>query len=194
MNNMTAQPQPDSPTVAQASSLHSDSAADLLSIDLSAAINAAFSEARATAVDATTRAKHAIAKAIECGGLLSRQKQSLPHGTWQTWLTTHCPELSESTARRYMRLANRSHMLGLEDATNLRQAYLATGVLPATPRVRTPSATTPTVSFIRGLDHFRRWFNRRTEELPLEKWSPEARRLLRNELTWISRVYESLRR
>lgn len=184
---MTAQPQPEA-----AVALEVVNPSEIVSIDLSAAINAAFTEARTNATDATARAKHAIEKAIECGGLLSRQKQSLPHGSWQTWLTSHCPEISASTARRYMRLANRSHMLGLEDAANLRQAYLATGVLPSAPRVRTPSTSTPTVSFVRGLDHFRRWFNRRTEELPLEKWSPEARRLLRNELSWIDSLYQRL--
>lgn len=187
MNNMTAQPQPES-----AITLEVIEPSTVVSIDLSAAINVAFEEAHGIAADATERAKQAIAKAIECGGLLLRQKASLPHGAWLPWLAAHCPQISARTARRYMRLADRTHVADLDDAKSLRQAYLATGVLPDAPRVRTPSATTPTIFFVRGLDHFRRWFNRRTEELPLEKWSPEARRVLRNELAWFQKLHDQL--
>jgi hypothetical protein len=91
-----------------------------------------------------------------------------------------------------MRLAKRSHLTALQDATSLQQAYLATGVLPESPRERNPSPNDPTVTFTRGLDQFRRWFNRRTEELPLEKWSPESKRILRNELAWFERLHREL--
>lgn len=166
---------------------------DSLVVDLSAEINAAFAEARTTAAAATTNAKQAVACALECGRLLNRQKESLPHGEWQPWLAAHCPDISAPTARRYMRLAKRSHDHSLDDAVGLRQAYLATGVLPESPRTRRePDANDPTVSFVRGLDQFRRWFHRRTDEQPLEKWTPEARRLLRNELTWFKKLYERL--
>ncbi len=92
-----------------------------------------------------------------------------------------------------MRLAKQSHGGVLENAAGLRQAYLATGVLPESPRTRgAPHANDPTVSFVRGLDHFRRWFHQRTDELPLDKWTPEARRLLRNELMWFKKLHDSL--
>ena len=81
----------------------------------------------------------------------------------------------------------------LSDAAGLRQAYVAAGVLLEFPRTpRKPDANTPTVTFIRGLDHFRRWYNKRTDELPLDEWTPEARRLLRNELTWFKKLYDRL--
>lgn len=163
-----------------------------VAIDLSSAINTAFDEARSAATQAADHARHAITKAIECGGLLQRQKDALPHGAWQSWLAANCPDVSATTARRYMRLAKRSHLTVLQDAANLQQAYLATGVLPEQPRNRTPSPTEPTVTFVRGLDQFRRWFNRRTEQLPLDQWTPEARRLLRNELSWFSRLHRQL--
>ncbi len=164
-----------------------------LHVDLSAEINAAFHDARATAASATTSAKQAVVRALECGRLLIRQKESLPHGDWQPWLSRNCPDISAPTARRYMRLAKRSHEHSLEDATGLRQAYLATGVLPESARTRRePNANEPTVSFVRGLDHFRRWFHRRTDDLPLAKWTPEARRLLRNELAWFKNLHDQL--
>jgi hypothetical protein len=171
-----------------------DTQGAMLSIDLSASINAAFATARTAADSATTEARAAITAAVQCGDLLTRQKASVPHGTWLDWLATHCPDISAETARRYMRLSKRSHETDLTDATSLRQAYLATGVLPEPPPRDndTPDANAPVVTFTRGLDQFRRWFHRRTEDKPLAKWTPEARRLLRNELAWFKKLHDDL--
>ena len=171
-----------------------DTQGAMLSIDLSASINAAFATARTAADSATNEARHAITAAVQCGDLLTRQKASVPHGTWLDWLAAHCPTISTETARRYMRLAKRSQVTDLTDATSLRQAYLATGVLPEPPPRddTTPDANAPVVTFTRGLDQFRRWFHRRTEDKPLAKWTPEARRLLRNELAWFKKLHDDL--
>jgi hypothetical protein len=165
-----------------------------LPIDLSASINAAFATARTAADSATHEARAAITAAVQCGDLLTRQKASVPHGTWLAWLAAHCPAISAETARRYMRLAKRSQVTDLTDATSLRQAYLATGVLPEPPPrdSDTPDANAPLVTFTRGLDQFRRWYHRRTDELPLAKWTPDARRLLRNELVWFKKLHDDL--
>jgi hypothetical protein len=164
-----------------------------LSLNLAPEINAAFSEASATAAAATLNARQAVARALECGRLLNLQKDALPHGTWQDWLAAHCPAISAPTARRYMKLAKHAPDTVLEDAAGLRQAYMATGVLPDSPRQRRePDANTPTVNYVRGLDQFRRWFHQRIEEEPLSKWSPQARRLLRNELAWFKKLHDDL--
>ena len=166
----------------------------LLSIDLSASINAAFATARSAADSATDQARAAITAAVQCGDLLTRQKASIPHGAWLAWLADHCPAISAETARRYMRLAKRSQETDLTDAASLRQAYLATGVLPEppAPSASLPDAETPVITFTRGLDQFRRWYHRRTDEKPLEQWTPEARRLLRNELAWFVKLHGDL--
>lgn len=171
-----------------------DTQGAMLSIDLSASINAAFATARTAADSATSEARAAITAAVQCGDLLTRQKASVPHGTWLDWLATHCPDISAETARRYMRLSKRSQVTDLTDATSLRQAYLATGVLPEEPPRDNapPDANAPIVTFTRGLDQFRRWFHRRTEDKPLAKWTPEARRLLRNELAWFKKLHDDL--
>lgn len=171
-----------------------DTQGAMLSIDLSASINAAFATARTAADCATNEARAAITAAVQCGDLLTRQKASVPHGTWLDWLAAHCPDISAETARRYMRLSKRSQVTDLTDATSLRQAYLATGVLPEPPPRDNdnPDANAPVVTFTRGLDQFRRWFHRRTEEKPLAKWTPEARRLLRNELSWFKKLHDDL--
>lgn len=165
-----------------------------LPIDLSASINAAFATARTAADSATHEARAAITAAVQCGDLLTRQKASVPHGAWLAWLAAHCPAISAETARRYMRLSKRSQVTDLTDATSLRQAYLATGVLPEPPPRDndTPDANAPLVTFTRGLDQFRRWYHRRTDELPVAKWTPDARRLLRNELVWFKKLHDDL--
>ncbi len=121
-------------------------------------------------------------------------KASLPHGEWLDWLGVNCPEICDRTARRYIRLANRTHVSDLSDAHSLRKAYLATGVLPEpAPREAVqPDANTPVIQFTKGLDQFRRWYHRRTDDTPVAKWTPEARRLLRQELTWFKKLYDDL--
>jgi hypothetical protein len=50
----------------------------------------------------------------------------------------------------------------------------------------------PTVVFVRGLDLFRRWFHARCRKLPLRRWSPESRSILRTELAWFARLHAEL--
>jgi len=54
---------------------------------------------------ATNAAKTAIQHAINAGALLNEAKARVKHGEWLPWLQENC-ELSERTARNYMRLAN----------------------------------------------------------------------------------------
>jgi hypothetical protein len=164
-------------------------------LNLAEQINAAYTEARGLATHAATHAREAVTRALACGTLLNQQKATLAHGDWQPWLAAHCPAISFPTARRYMKLAKQSHATLLTDAAGLRQAYIATGVLAATPRTRpVPDAHTATVGFVRPLDQFRRWFNTRVEQDPIDHWPPEARRLLRNELNWFAQLHRQLAR
>jgi hypothetical protein len=164
-----------------------------LAVNLSAEINAAFLDANGKAVKATETARQAVTRALECGHLLNRQKAAIGHGRWQQWLAVNCPSIAFPTARRYMKLARRVGAAGVSDAAGLRQAYLATGVLTAGPRDhKAPGAECPTVSYVRGLDQFRRWFHRRIAEVPVEHWTPEARRMLRNDLAWFKRLHDQL--
>ncbi len=47
----------------------------------------------------------AILSFKEAGEKLIQVKVSLPHGEWGDWLSDYCPDISERTARNYMRLA-----------------------------------------------------------------------------------------
>jgi hypothetical protein len=162
-------------------------------LNLAAEIYAAFRDATGHAEIATKHARLAVTQAVKCGRLLNQQKAALPHGAWEAWLAANCPHIPARTATRYMGLAKREEGGFLDDAVGLRHGYLATGVIPECRRApKEPDANTPTVTFTRGLDIFRRWLNQRTRELPVERWTPDARRALRQEIAWIKRFYDQL--
>ena len=165
-----------------------------LQINLASQIREAYQNANSLATDAKTIAADAISKAIECGRLLIQQKESLGHGSWLEWLDANVPEISDRTARKYMVLAKRNHGSDLNDAASLRQAYIATGIIPS-PEEKVPTPPDPNkpwVKFTRFLDGFRLWFNKRIDEDPLESWPEDARRILKNELRWFAELYARL--
>lgn len=165
-----------------------------MQINLAEAIRHAFAEAARLAKETTGYASKAVSKALECGRLLLEQKAALGHGSWLEWLDANVPEIGDRTARKYMALAKRNYDSDLTDSASLRQAYLATGIIPA-PEEKAPSPPDPNkpwVRFTRYLDGFRLWFNRRVEDDPLESWPEDSRRVLKNELRWFADLYSRL--
>ena len=59
--------------------------------------------AHAAVIDATN---NAVQRAIAAGVLLHEAKSKMEHGQWLPWLKTNCPDISDRTARRYVRLAS----------------------------------------------------------------------------------------
>jgi DUF3102 family protein len=57
-----------------------------------------------------------IEKAIEAGTMLKACKDGMAHGEWSKWLHDNCHEISEETARLYMRLADPKNAPKLEEA------------------------------------------------------------------------------
>jgi len=166
-------------------------------------INLTYAEAATLSANAKDQATAAVEKALECGRLMLKQKESLQRLSgkercgWIEWLESNCPDISEQTARRYMALAKRSHVSGyFEDFSTLRQAYLATGILKQAPKVEpTPvDAKTPWVRYTRPLDNFRNWYNTRVEDEPLENWDTTLLRLLSNELRWFVNLHSDIQR
>lgn len=69
------------------------------------------------------KAEEALREALLQGADLIRVKATLKHGQWETWLLTHCPLISLSTAQRYRRLAsNASRIKDFIAAGSIRQA------------------------------------------------------------------------
>jgi hypothetical protein len=60
--------------------------------------------------------KTSIEKAIEAGTILRACKDSVGHGAWSKWLYDNCRDISDETARLYMRLADPENSDRLEAA------------------------------------------------------------------------------
>jgi Protein of unknown function (DUF3102) len=60
--------------------------------------------------------KTSIEKAIEAGTILKACKDSMDHGEWSKWLYDNCRDISDETARLYMRLADPKNATKLEEA------------------------------------------------------------------------------
>jgi hypothetical protein len=60
--------------------------------------------------------KTSIEKAIEAGTILKACKDSVGHGAWSQWLHDNCRDISDETARLYMRLADPKNAPKLEEA------------------------------------------------------------------------------
>jgi hypothetical protein len=60
--------------------------------------------------------KTSIEKAIEAGTILKACKDSVGHGGWSKWLYDNCRDISDETARLYMRLADEKNAPKLEEA------------------------------------------------------------------------------
>lgn len=83
-------------------------------ITLAPQINELYRQAETLALSAKANASQAIAVAVQCGKLLCNQKVEVGHGDWLDWLKANCPEISERTAQKYMRLSRK--VLELETA------------------------------------------------------------------------------
>ena len=79
-------------------------------------------DALADRINAEHQACHAAVKkglehALEAGRLLLETKAGLAHGEWLPWLKENCPDISERSAQRYIRLAENQEDLGAKSAT-----------------------------------------------------------------------------
>jgi hypothetical protein len=59
-----------------------------------------------------------VQRGIECGVMLKEVRDNIKFGDWEDWLAKHCPEISERTARVYLRLAKNSDKLETLAAEN----------------------------------------------------------------------------
>ena len=176
-------------------------------------INELYRQAESLAGTAKENASKAIAIAVECGGLLCNEKAKIGHGGWLGWLKANCPDISERTAQKYMRLSRKLAELGGDKSEHgadleiagkvsslldgspktLRQAYIAAGVIPEPAKQNMPTdKVDPTITFTRHIDAFVLWYRKRTESDPVENWNPQTRSLLINELRpWVE-IYNEL--
>ena len=66
--------------------------------------------------EVVTAQQTSLQHAITAGTTLRACKDTIPHGEWTEWLEKNCPDISEETARLYMRLADPKNADKLEEA------------------------------------------------------------------------------
>ncbi len=96
-----------------------------------AAILEAYREAQEARDETLSAAARACEAALRCGDLLIREKEKHKN-EWLLWLKCNCPEICQSTAKNYMRIAKIRQSLGgaAVDLQTLRAFYLLAGILP----------------------------------------------------------------
>jgi hypothetical protein len=73
--------------------------------------------------------RDAIAAAMKAGQYLIQVKELVSHGNWLPWVEKNCPDISDKTAQRYMKLAKNDTVSDLSECSSLRQAYICTGAI-----------------------------------------------------------------
>lgn len=173
-------------------------------------INELHKEAERLATSAKEHAHNAIAIAVQCGNLLIECKKSIGHGNWLGWVDGHL-EFCERTARRYMALSrrtneleeyeasanessNRTRVSDLEriKAKTLRQAYIATGILPETPKFEVEKLSGPKFPHVKHIDYVVLWYREVVETNPAKNWTARQRDVLINDLAPLMEIYNEL--
>lgn len=189
--------------------------------ELSLAI-ARINELHAQAEELAQKAKEVASKtieiAIECGKLLIEQKAKVGHGNWEKWCRDNLI-FDIRTAQRYMGLfrktreiENSTNSETLNDSSvspkttqnqnvsfleiakpkNIRQAYIATGILPETPKPDPEDKIEPLVVHVRHIDFIVKWYRDTVENKPAKDWKFIEREALINDLTPLMEIYNEL--
>jgi len=172
-------------------------------------INELHNQAESIAKSAKDMANKAIDIAVECGRLLTGQKKVVGHGNWLNWIKDNL-SFSEETVSRYMRLyAKAQEIKDIEDSENsshvtnlgklkdktLRQAYIATGILPPRKEPELKEKKAPesyTIEHVKYIDGFVKWYQGFKEKFPLEDMSATTVDMLLLDLSAIVRIYQEL--
>lgn len=106
----------------------------LTEAELAAAINGAHQQSEVGLHNARKHAETALTGALAAGAYLQEVHRRKEKSGWGNWVREHCPQLPISTAYRYMDLARKFPRVRKPDEiSNLRQAYIAVGILPEAP-------------------------------------------------------------
>jgi hypothetical protein len=93
--------------------------------------------------------KTSIEKAIEAGTVLKACKDTVGHGVWSKWLHDNCPDISEETARLYIRLAAPENAWKLEaEAKQNGNTVADLTIRAAAKSIRAPLLNSPQFSVV----------------------------------------------
>jgi len=192
-------------------------------LDIASRINALHEKAEALSKLAKDKAQEAIKVAIECGKLLVEQKKSLKYGDWIEWMESNCT-FTRRTATNYIKLFTSVNtiedgkpvsqvegdsdveVLSDEDsstenfieklpAKTLKDAYIATGILPPRKEPELKQDDTPQsyrVEHVEYVDGFVKWYGKFKEKFPLDVMTKDTVDALLLDLSAIVRIYQEL--
>lgn len=165
--------------------------------ELAGEITRLHKEAERNKVEAINNGRAAVAAAVNCGKLLLRVKKLVGHGKWLRWLADNCPEISDSTAQNWMRVASNPQVLGnLEGFNSLKQLYQAVGIMPLPQKANTLSLpvvdiySTVASNVAKKIQSGCSLLN----DVPINEWPQEQRDALKEKLKPAVQLYEQLSR
>jgi len=96
------------------------------------ALQQAIASANQHGSSAASFSAHRLRSCATIGQTLAEWQRAIPRGEWESFATTHFPELTEETRRRWMRLGklHAEGKIDLDNARSLRHAYQLAGILP----------------------------------------------------------------
>lgn len=173
--------------------------------EIIARINQLHTEAENFSRSAKDYAEQAISRAVECGRLLSIQKKITKYGEWKDWLSINC-KFKKSTAYNYIALFKKVstengnieefHHSGIlvseSSPKTLRQALIATGILPEPVKPESANSDDSTVSYITHIDKIVKWYKDLIELKELKYWSFAERKAVLNDLKPIVQIFNEL--
>lgn len=192
-------------------------------LGIASRINALHEKAEALSKLAKDKAQEAIKVAIECGRLLVEQKKSLKYGEWIKWVEGNC-HFTRRTATNYIKLFTSvntiedgkpvsqvedhsetevltdegnptEHFIESLPAKTLKDAYIATGILPSRKEPELKQDDTPQtykVEHVKFIDGFVKWYHDFKEKYPPEEMTESTVDALLLDLSAVVRIYQEL--
>lgn len=148
-------------------------------------------KAEGFANDAKTNAADAMSSAVNAGNFLAQAEQ-LSRGKMLAWLRGNVPDITIERAKAYLSIFRTSEARS-EMVIDHRQLLLL-GVIDQ--KISNPSEVAPTKvdspKWMGWKGNICAWFNKETAQRPVERWTPEERHEVANQLKPLVDIYERL--
>ena len=149
------------------------------------------SKAEGFANDAKTSAADAMSSAVNAGNFIAQAEQ-LSRGKMLAWLRDNVPDITIERAKAYLSIFRTSEAR-FEMVIDHRQLLLL-GVIDQ--KISNPSEVAPTKidspKWMGWKGNICAWFNKETAQRPVERWTPEERHEVANQLKPLVEIYERL--
>jgi len=148
-------------------------------------------KAESSAYNARSSAGEAMEAAVNAGNFIAQAEQ-LSRGKMLAWLRDNVPDITIDRAKAYLSIFRTSEARS-EMVIDHRQLLLL-GVIDQ--KISNPSEVTPSKvdapKWMGWKGNICAWFNKETAQRPVERWTPEERHEVANQLKPLVEIYERL--